>query len=130
MPLACISLAIGWSGASGSALKGTKWSGPYKIFAVGYDQRLSFWRLKALPPLTLDDVTEAQTREGVVVSRRFRSPLASGSVHWQAGALVDVRDVSSMDVSSNGDAVDVIVAGQGLQMVRFHVRSEVEGPAG
>jgi hypothetical protein len=110
------------SQASGSALKGigffplttqTPLLPPsLGLCSVGYDQRLSVWKLALLAPYITELCTE-QTP--------FRSIAGAEDcpLEWVAGSVVNVGDVNAMALEAEEEAGEqrrVLVVGEGFQL--------------
>ena len=81
--------------ASGSAIKTVACVNAQRIYAAGYDQRLSKWSV-------LRD------------ENGYR-------LEWQGAAFSECADIADLAIrkTSDGEADDVVVVGQGLQMIQF-----------
>mmetsp|Transcript_219 Transcript_219/g.400 ORF Transcript_219/g.400 Transcript_219/m.400 type:complete len:316 (+) Transcript_219:599-1546(+) len=132
-------------GVSGSAIKGlgllsTSPGGMAEdchFVSVGYDQRLSLWRVHDDgcvngEQMSALDSAEKASPTSVVVARRTcflgDGPSVTG-LHWVKAVIVDVSDVAGLSVSEevvaeNGEdrrCVRVAVFGQGIQVVELEI---------
>ncbi|RLN72519.1 hypothetical protein BBJ28_00009489 [Nothophytophthora sp. Chile5] len=88
--------------ASGSAIKAVACVNAQVVFAAGYDQRVSKWRL-----LHCNDCSEGEGTR----------------LEWQGAAFSECADIADLAVrrapAPEEPADDVVVVGQGLQMLQF-----------
>ncbi|KAI9907929.1 hypothetical protein PsorP6_004129 [Peronosclerospora sorghi] len=88
--------------ASGSAIKTLACGNAQRMYAAGYDQRVSKWHME-------------RTERGYDLT-------------WQGAAFSDCADIADMAIrpSWNNAADDVVVVGQGLQMMQFEHQDKIQ----
>jgi hypothetical protein len=106
------------AGASGSALKGVCFAAEgSRILTVGYDQRLSVWRLHPNQP-PLEPLAGGVSTCPVSVVAGGASGESQSCLAWVSAALTDVADVGGLAVSEDG--TKALVFGQGAQLFDVH----------
>ncbi|RMX69819.1 hypothetical protein DD238_000592 [Peronospora effusa] len=86
--------------ASGSAIKTVACVNAQRIYAAGYDQRLSKWSI-------------------------LRDENGKSRLEWQGATISECADIADLAIRNtlDGEADEVVVVGQGLQMIQFQCTS-------
>ncbi len=127
---------VAW--ASGSAIKGARLladdrelaervSGA-RVATIGYDQRLSLWDVRCDAAQWGEERRSAAAAHSESTGTKFDATAGDTgelSVSWLAGALANINDVCSLDISPSQSAATgseqehlCVVAGEGLEVLR------------